>query len=84
MPHAAAAPTAAEPHSFAISGAATPVAPMRAFSVRRSSVNSTHPATPADAVSPAAPQCGSMPSQRGSGRAHRYPKPTVSATRTDA
>ena len=44
---------------------------MRAFSVRRSSSISTQPATPADAVSPAAPHRGAMPSHRGSGIANR-------------
>ena len=59
------------PTDFATRLPGNPVRPMRAFSVRRSSVNSTQPATPAEAVSPATPQRGSMPSQRGSGTAQR-------------
>ena len=46
---------AAEPHSRTIRLTGSRSTPIRRFSVRRSSVNSTQPATPAEAVSPARP-----------------------------
>ena len=52
---ATAAATAAANHRRATRRTGTPVRPMRRFNVWRSSANSTHPATPADAVSPATP-----------------------------
>ena len=48
---AAAAANPALTHSLAASEAGSPVEPMRRLSVRRSNANSTHPATPAEAVS---------------------------------
>src|SRR6476619_7655216 len=53
--HAAAAPSAAAVQSFAVYSTGSPVLPIRALRVDRSSSISTHPAIPADAVSPAAP-----------------------------
>src|SRR6476661_3722683 len=79
----AAAPVA-DVHSLATYEAGSPVWPIRAFSVDRSSSISTHPATPADAVNPAAPHVVARPSARGSGIAHRYPSTVVSTTRTIA
>ena len=56
---------------------------MRTFIVRRSISISTQPATPADAVSPAAPHRGARPSGPGSQNAsRRSPSTVVSATRT--
>ena len=69
---------------FGDQGSGNPVRPMRRFNVRRRRANSTHPATPAEAVSPAMPQCASRPSQRGRGMAHKYPRAVVSETRTTA
>jgi hypothetical protein len=63
---------------------AKPVTPIRVFKVARNINISTHPARPAEAVSPAAPQDGATPSHRGSGNANRYPRTVVSTTRTIA
>jgi len=43
------------------SGNATPVVPISLFRDRRSKVNSSHPANPADAVRPATPHLGDSP-----------------------
>jgi len=58
-------------HSWITNPAASPVRPIRAFSLRRSISISTQPAMPAEAVSPAAPQIGGTPSERGKGMANR-------------
>ena len=52
-------------------GLGNTTAPMRAWRARRSKENSTHPASPAESVSPATPQLGSIPSNLGSGSANR-------------
>ena len=58
-------------HSRATRDIEYKTSPMRACSARRSSANSTHPARPAESVSPATPQWRSMPSNRGNGRAKK-------------
>src|SRR5206468_2214283 len=63
--HAATAPAAAAAHSFTTYSDGRLVCPMRAFSLRRRRSISTQPATPAEAVSPAAPHMGSIWSHAG-------------------
>src|SRR5206468_922681 len=65
--HPPAAPSAAPVQSRPTYDSGRPVDPIRRLSDRRSSSISTHPATPAEAVSPAAPHIALIPSHRGSG-----------------
>src|SRR5207302_6968051 len=80
---AAPAPRAAA-HSRTSSPAGTSALPTRREIPRRSSANSTHPATPAEAVRPTAPSLGSRCSARGNQRPQKTPRPAVSTTRTAA
>src|SRR3989442_15934454 len=80
MHHPIAPAASAEAHKRAVSDAGKPVGPRRAFNVRRSSRNSTHPETPAEAVRPAVPHRGAMSSMGGSTIAHKYPKTAVRTT----
>src|ERR1019366_3802302 len=79
--HAAPDATIAAPHKRARYPAPAGADPIRFPSAFRSNRNSTQPLTPAEAVSPATPHFGSIPSRGGSGMAHRYPSTVVSATR---
>src|SRR5438132_14332503 len=84
MHHPIAPAVSAEAHKRAVSEAGNPVGAGRAFNVRRSSRNSSHPETPAEAVRPAVPHRGAMSSIGGSTIAQRYPRTVVSTTRITA
>ena len=65
IPNATAAATAADVHRRGRNRRGSSIAPMRRASVLRSRKNSTQPARPADAVSPAAPHRLSTPTHPG-------------------
>ena len=75
---------AAAIHNLPVNETGRPVVPTRAFSALRRSASSSHPASPADAVSPTTPHRGLRPRRCGRCRAATYPSTAVRRTRRTA